>query len=81
MGKLIDWFIQAYRQFIGDDLPDIEGKKVNDVIRVFLTEITETLVIRKLKYDPPKAEKEFRIIDDAITKNMHLFTDFEKYLR
>ena len=77
---LIDWFIQAYEQLIGSDIPNIQGKKVNDSIRFFLTELTEAAVLRKLKYDPPETEKEFKLIDDQIEKNLHLFYNFKDYL-
>lgn len=78
---LIDWFMQAHKQCLAGDLSYVEGKKVNDAVLSLLTELTVAFVIRKLKYDPPQSVKEYKIIDDEISKNMHLFIDFKKYLK
>lgn len=77
---LIDWFMQSYKQIVRSEPPNVDGQKLDDILRFFLTQITSALVMRKLKYDPPETENEFKLISDEISNNMHLFINFRQYL-
>ena len=77
---LINWLKQDHGQFVGGDCPDAEGKNNNDFILEVLTEITVARVIEKLKWDPPQSVKEYKLIDDLISKKIQLFCNFKDYL-
>ena len=77
---LITWLKQEHDQLIGGDSPEVEGKNNNDFILEVLTEITVARVIKKLKWDPPQTVKDYKLIDDLISKNIHLFDNFKDYL-